>query len=446
MSDEEQVIENQSIEMKIYEFANELESKYLLEYNEKLENGEEEIDKTTVSKIQYYEKFVFKMKNSMEMNINGIYVVDSVNNGEHIIEIYKEEKDEETGITTRELMATVNEKGEVVFTADYATLQQSVSNKNIEEILENNEENRTAELEQETIDAIEMEMAAGNIEEGEIEQEEIKELEQESDSAEQVVAMAELQIMPGTVQELPTEEVNDSSDFKGHNRVAFGYSKKEHGYVFFDKDTGEKIVGPAVSSNKQVITQSNGNIEIERHSAMMASPSNPNQLYTIEIGAYGDRKLNKVNRTTEGNFVGRGMNIRGKDRETNNATIKAMNTVETRENMGETAEIFVEAGITNKKKAEWEMSGSELSEFMDEMRKQMGPGPYTEADLIDMYKKAATELEAEGIEPSFRAVVLRTKENWAKEQAENASENRTKADNEQGRALGDRPEDPRRAI
>ena len=432
--------------MKIYEFANELEAKYLLEYNERLENGEEGINKTAVSKIQYYEKFAFKMKNNMEMTIKGIFVVDSVNNGEHTIEIYKEEKDEETGITTRELMATVNEKGEVVFTSEYAALQQAVSNKNIEEILENNEENETAELEQETVDAIEMEVAAGKLGEGDIKQEEIKELEQESDSAEQVVAMAELQITPGTVQELPIEEINDSPDFKGHSRVAFGYSKAERGYVFFDKNTGEKLVGPAVASNRQVITQSNGDIEIERHSAMMASPSNPNQLYTIEIGAYGDRELNKVTRTTEGNFVGRGMNIRGKDRETDNATIRAMNKVETRENMGETAETFIEAGITDKKTAEWKMSASELSEFMDEMRKQMGPGPYTEADLIDMYKKASADLQAEGVEPNFRNVVQRTKANWAKEQAENASENRAESDNKPGRALGDKPEDPRRAI
>ena len=336
----------------------------------------------------------------------------------------------------------------MVFTEEYKSLDQIVTDKNLENILNSNEENKELEVKQETIETIEMEAEDGNIKKDDIDQKEIEELEKESDSAEQVVAMAELEIMPGTVQELPNEEIQDSPDFKGHNRVFFGYSKAKHGYVFFSENKNKDeeapiLVGPAVSANRQVITQSNGEIEIERHSAMMPSPKNPNQLYTVEIGPYGDRQLNKVTRTTEGNCVGRGMNIRGKDRETDNATIKAMNKVETRENMGETAEDLVNMGVTDKKTSDWKMSGAELEEFKETMRRQMGY-PMTDAELTEMYKEASDELQAEGEEPNFGNVVKRAQKNWAEQQAERAGQERADAENKEGRALGDRPEDPRR--
>lgn len=435
----EQERNNESIKQRILEFADEIEAKYLAEYNEKIQAGEEEVEKESISEIHYYEEIKFSARFELKP-LKGVYVVY---NTDKSIYIYKEDLDKETGNAQRELMATVNEKGEVVFTEEYKSLDQIVTDKNLENILNSNEENKGLELKQETIEAVEMEIKAGNIKEDDIDPKEMQELEQESDRAEQVVAMAELKIMPGTVQELPIEEINDSPDFKGHNRVAFGYSKAEHGYVFFDKNTGKKLVGPSVAANRQVITQSNGDIEIERHSAMMASPSNPNQLYTIEIGPYGDRQLNKVTRTTEGNFVGRGMNIRGKDKETDNATIKAMNKVETRENMGETAEDLVSMGVTDKKTSDWKMSGAELEEFKDTMLRQMGY-PMTEAELIEMYAEASDELQSEGEEPNFGNVVKRAQKNWAEQQAKRAGQDRADAENKEGRALGDRPEDPRR--
>lgn len=435
----EQEIKKQNIKQRILEFADEIEAKYLAEYNEKIQAGEEEVEKESISEIHYYKEIKFSTRFEMKP-LKGVYVVYNIDKA---IDIYKEDIDKETGNVQRELMATVNEKGEVVFTEEYKSLDQIVTDKNLENILNSNEENKGFELKQETIDAIEMEVAAGTVNEEDLDKKEIEKLEQESDSAEQVVAMVELEIMPGTVQELPIEEINDSPDFKGHNRVAFGYSKAEHGYVFFDKNTGEKLVGPAVVANRQVITQSNGDIEIERHSAMMPSPKNPNQLYTVEIGPYGDRQLNKVTRTTEGNFVGRGMNIRGKDRETDNATIKAMNKVETRENMGETAEDLVRMGVTDKKTSDWKMSGAELEGFKETMLRQMGY-PMTDAELTEMYKEASIELQTEGIDPNFGNVVKRAQKKWAEQQAERAGQERAEAENKEGRALGDRPEDPRR--
>ena len=56
-----------------------------------------------------------------------------------------------------------------------------------------------------------------------------------------------------------------------------------------------------------------------------------------------------------------------------------MNKVETRENMGETAEDLVKMGVTDKKTSDWKMSGAELEEFKDTMLKQMGY-PMTEAE------------------------------------------------------------------
>lgn len=432
----EQEIKNKSIKQRILEFADELEARYLAEYKQKMQKEQEDVEKESISEIHYYEEIKFSARFEMKP-LKGVYVVY---NTDKSIDIYKEDIDKET--VQRELMATVNE-GEVVFTEEYKTLDQIVTNKNLEDILNSNKENKELELKQETIEAIEMEEKAGNIKKDDIDQKEIEKLEQESDSAEQVVAMAELEIMPGTVQELSNEEINDSpEDFKGHNRVAFGYSKEKHGYVFFDVDKRESIVGPAVAANRQVITQSKGNIEIERHSAMMPS-KDPNQLYTVEIGPYGDRQLNKVTRTPEGNFVGRGMNIRGKERETDNATIKAMNKVETRENMGETAEDLVNMGVTDKKTSDWKMSGAELEEFKETMLRQMGY-PMTDAELTEMYKEASIELQSEGIEPNFGNVVKRAQKNWAEQQAERAGQKRVEAENEPGRALGDRPEDPRR--
>lgn len=430
MSEEEKAMENQAIELKINEFADELEAKYLKEYSDRLENGETGIDKTAVSKIQYYEKFVFKMKNSMEMSIKGIYVVDSENNGEHTIEIYKEEIDEETGITTRELMATVNEKGEVVFTPEYATLQQAVANKNLEEILADNEENEKAELTQETIDVIEMEVSTGEMKKGDVSKEEAEQLEAESSSKEELAAKLKLQIRPGTAQELAQAEIREFPEFRGRN-VEFGYSRTEQGYVAYDKDTGDILMGPAIANTRTITKQSaEGEITTERHSAMMQSSRNPNKMVTIQIGAYGERILNEADRTSEGDIVARAIDVRGKT-QNNKELREKFNDKENRENFGETADDLEQLGVTKKGTKKY-FSEAELDEFMEKI--QIVMGPCSRDELIDRFQKAEGETLAEKLEDA--------KATYRREQIQYTQ----RIKNGEGRGIGEGAEDPRRAI
>lgn len=437
MSKNERTVQNDGIEQKINNFADQLEAEYLKEYSDRIANGEQGIDKTSVSNVKYYERFVFHLINNMEMSMTDIYVVDSENNGQHQVKIYKEIKNEETEEVTRVLVATVNEKGEVVFTPDFSGLQNGVSDKNMESILASNEKNEKAELKQETYDLIEEEVSNGEIDKEDAKKQDIKALENESKSKEELKTKIELGIKPGTVQELTTAETREFSEFRGHS-VEFGYSKEQPGYIAYDKNTAEVLMGPAIANTRTITKQSaEGEITTERHSEMMQSSSNPNKMITIQIGAYGERILNETDRTSEGDFVARTIDVRGKT-QNNKKVREAMNNKETRENMGETAEELNEMGVTTKKNPEWKLSAAELEEFKDKMREQMGP--CTEADLMRRFQKAADELNTDEI--TLGMIIAQAKKDYIEEQQQYNESIR----NGEGRGFGEGEGDPRRAI
>lgn len=436
MSKKERTVQDDGIEQKINNFADQLEAEYLKEYSERIANGEQGIDKTSVSKVKYYERFVFHLINNMEMSMSDVYVVDSENNGQHEVKIYKEIKNEETGEVTRVLVATVNEKGEVVFEPDFSGLEKGVSDKNLDSILASNEKNEKAELKQETYDLIEEEISNGEMDKEEAKKQDIKALENESKSKEELKTKIKLGIKPGTVQQLTTAETREFTEFKGHD-VKFGYSKETPGYIAYDSNSAEVLMGPAIANTRTITKQSaEGEITTERHSAMMQSSSDPNKMITIQIGAYGERILNETDRTSEGDFVARTIDVRGKT-QNNKRVREAMNKKETRENMGETAEELNEMGVTTKKNPEWKLSAAELEEFKDEMRKQMGP--CTEADLIRRLQKAADELNSDEI--TLGMIIEQARKDYIEEQKQYNESIR----NGEGRGFGEDERDARRA-
>ncbi len=421
MSDLERAIADEEIEEKINKFADDLEAQYLAEYNERIANGETGIEKTSVSNILYYETFVLKMVNNMEMSMSNIYIVTEENNGEYSFKIYKED--------TNNLIATVNENGDVVFTSE--GMNKGVSNKNLQEILDDNEKNETAELKQENVYMIEEELSTGELDKEAIKNTDIKQLEQESNSKEELEAKLKLQIRPGTVQSLENSEINEFDEFRGHN-VEFGYSRVYKAYIAYDKDSGDVLMGPAVENSRTITKQSaDGELTTERHSAMMQSRSNPDKMITIQIGQYGERILNEADRTTEGDFVARTIDIHGKGNDTNKELKEALNVKENRENLGETADDLNRLGVTQKGTKKY-FSEAEFEEFMEEIQKIMGP--CSRDELEDRFQKAEGETLQERLEDALAT--------YRREQIEYNDRIR----NGEGRGLGEESEDPRRAI
>ena len=435
MSKNERTMQDADIEQKINNFADQLEAEYLKEYSDRIANGEEGIDKTSVSNVKYYENFVFHLVNNLEMSMEDVYVVDSENNGQHKVKIYREIENEETKEVTRVLVATVDEKGQVVFEPDFSGLGNRVADRNLDSILEDNEKNEKAELKQETYDLIEEEVSNGEIDKEQAKKQDIKALENESKSKEELKTKIELGIKPGTVQELTAAETREFTEFRGRN-VEFGYSREQPGYIAYDRDSAEVLMGPAIANTRTITKQSaEGEITTERHSAMMQSSSNPNKMITIQIGAYGERILNETDRTSEGNFVARTIDVRGKTQ--NNKKVRdAMNNKETRENMGETAEELNEMGVTTKKNPDWKLRASELDEFKDKMREQMGP--CTEDELMRRFQKAADELNSDEI--TLGMIIEQAKKDYIEEQKEYNESVR----NGEGRGFGEDERDPRR--
>ena len=65
----EQEMKNKDIKQRIIKFADEIEAKYLAEYNEKIKAGEKDVEKESISEIHYYEeiKFSSRLKNYIDL-------------------------------------------------------------------------------------------------------------------------------------------------------------------------------------------------------------------------------------------------------------------------------------------------------------------------------------------------------------------------------------------
>ncbi len=387
----ERTVEEAELIDKLNAFADKLDAELLSDYSKEIESGVDKPEKGNLTGISYYERWVLQLKQGMQMSLDGIYLVETEKGNSKEIKIYKDVKDLETGAVEQKLIAKVeviDEKNVIVFEGEYMQLNEAVADKELDSILKEND--AKAELNQETHEMLETSIANG-----ETKKEDVKKLEEESQSKEELEAKVKLGITPGTSRVLTGAETRGFPEFKGRS-VAIAYSKTEHSYVAYDQNTGDILMGPSVGYTRTASVQRpDGEITEQRGNATMVSERNSDKMITIKIGQYGELELYETDRTPENKFVSRQMETEGREDYSGNSKVlrDSMDKAKTLDNMGETIEIMMKLGVEVKKHPEiYKITRAEMESMLDELRTQYD---LTQSDLEDLCQSVANNLSEE---------------------------------------------------
>lgn len=418
---EEQEIQDRLYE-KIYEFDAEITERN--KANSMNSDGSQQ-EATVLESVEYYQSLKLPNKHGDAINFDGVYVVCEKTGSDIEYRIYLSD--------SKNLVAKAIKGEDGKFNIEYLnnSIKAMAKETTLEELTEG-EEKYTAEF-VEQIDLEENYISEGDLEE-------VKEVAEESESADEVTAKVKLGIVPGTTRNFKDTEKEDFPEFSG-KKVQFGYSKKEHAYVVYDVDKADIIMKADMNEKGTTITkvERDGTVSQQVHDVVLSSTANRNnpRKITMRMDMYGNLVLSETYKNRDdGTMIANDMNIEGEAHEDAQVSY-ALNHLENIQALGETADERETYGISrvNKNRINNVFDQQDFDDFFKRFQEIVGPCPKEYAE--DLLKNAEGQTIGEKLKSAVEMHREKDKQLGEERRA------RIEADKE-GRAPGEGAKDPRR--